>query len=478
MKRFDLVLRGGMLVSPEQTTDGEAAKRGVQHTDVAILEGRVAALAPELEGASAVQEIDARGLFIFPGVLDAHVHFNEPGRTEWEGFASGSRALAAGGTTSYIEMPLNAHPPTLDAASFDTKVAAAEAASLVDFALWGGLVPGNRDAMDELAERGVVGFKAFLSSSGIDDFVAADDLTLYEGMARAAQLERVVAVHAENDAITGRLAQRAQASGRTGARDFLASRPVIAELEAIARAIFFAEETGCALHIVHVSTGRGVALVAGARQRGANVSCETCPHYLVLTEDDLERLGAVAKCAPPLRSAVEREALWGHLFAGTLPMVASDHSPAPVAMKQGDDFFRIWGGISGCQSLLALMLTEGYEWRDLPLATVAQVTAAFAADRFGLAPAKGRIAVGADADLALVDLDAHTLLRAEDLHYRHRQSPYVGMRLRGRVVRTLVRGETVYANGIFAAAARGRLLRPTQRAEALSAPVQLATEDA
>ncbi len=477
MTRYDLILRGGILVSPTPIADGAQTESGLQQIDIAIAEGRIAALAPELESAIAAEEIDAQGLHVFPGVLDAHLHFNEPGRAEWEGWATGSRALAASGVTACIEMPLNAHPPTLDAASFDAKVAAAEAASLVDFALWGGLVPGNRDTMDELAERGVVGFKAFLSASGIDDFLAADDLTLHEGMARAAQLGRIVAVHAENDAITSRLAQRAQAEGRTGARDFLASRPVIAELEAISRAILFAEETGCALHIVHVSTGRGVAFVAEARQRGVDVSCETCPHYLVLTEDDLERLGAVAKCAPPLRAPVEREALWAHLIAGTLPMVASDHSPAPTAMKEGDDFFRVWGGISGCQSLLALMLTEGYERRALPLATVAQVTAAFAAERFGLAPAKGRIAVGADADLALVDLDTHVVLRADDLHYRHRHSPYTGMRLCGSVVRTLVRGEMVYANGTFTEHAHGRLLRPARQVMAQAMPVHVAAED-
>src|SRR5579885_1790017 len=247
MSQYDLIIRGGMLVSAEAKTQ----------SDLAISDGCVAACAPEIEG-SATEEIDAHGLHIFPGVIDAHVHFNEPGRTEWEGFATGTRALAAGGATACIEMPLNAHPPTIDGPSFDLKVAAARASAVVDFALWGGIVPGNLAQLDELAARGVIGFKAFMSASGIDDFAASDDLTLYEGMARAAQLRRIVAVHAENDAITRELAARAQAEGRTGIRDYLASRPVVAELEAISRAILFAAETGCALHIVHVSTGRGV----------------------------------------------------------------------------------------------------------------------------------------------------------------------------------------------------------------------------
>ncbi len=456
MSAFDLLLRGGTLVTGE----------GERPADIAIADGRIAEVGPELAGA-AREELDCPGLHIFPGVIDAHVHFNEPGRTEWEGFATGSRALAAGGATACIEMPLNAHPPTIDGPSFDLKVAAARASSVVDFALWGGIVPGNISRLDELAERGVIGYKAFMSASGIEDFAAADDLTLYEGMACAARLGRIVAVHAENDAITRELAARAVSEGRTGVRDYLASRPVVAELEAIQRATLFSMETGCALHIVHVSTGRGVALVAEARARGADVSCETCPHYLVFTEEDVERIGALAKCAPPIRSADEREALWHALADGTLPMVASDHSPAPASMKQDTNFFRIWGGISGCQSLLHLLLAEGHAERGLPLATLARATSEYVAWRFGL-PGKGRIEAGADADLALVDLRAEHTLRAEELFYRHQHSPYVGRGLRGKVVRTLVRGTTVYHDGTIVAEPLGRLITPDSRGKARS----------
>ncbi len=450
MSLYDLIVRGGALVTPD------AAERG----DIAVADGRIVAVGPELAGPSRA-EIDAAGLHIFPGAIDAHVHFNEPGRAAWEGFATGTRALAAGGATAYCDMPLNAHPPTLDAESFRLKHAAARASSLVDFALWGGLVPGNLVYLDDLAACGVVGFKAFMSNSGIADFPAADDLTLYEGMAHAARLGLPVAVHAENDTITSGLGWRAVAAGRASARDYLASRPIVAELEAITRAITFAEDTGCRLHVVHVSTGRGVALVAAARARGVDVSCETCPHYLVLTDDDLEELGAVAKCAPPLRPRVEVEALWRALFAGDLPMVASDHSPVPADLKAGDDFFRMWGGVSGCQSTLQLLLTEGHERRGLPLETIAAVTSGYVAARFGLAPAKGGLIVGADADLALVDLAHSAVLHEGDLHYRHRHSPYVGRLLRGRVARTLVRGVTVYRDGAVVSEPIGCLLTPT-----------------
>lgn len=460
MSEYDVLLRQGLLVS-----DAE-----VRRVDLGIADGVIVAEASALSG-SAGEEIDCDGLHIFPGVIDAHVHFNEPGRAEWEGFASGTRALAAGGATAYIEMPLNAHPPTTDGASFHLKLAAAQASSLVDFALWGGIVPGNLEQLDDLAEAGVVGFKAFMSASGIEDFPAVDDLTLYEGMARAAELGRIVAVHAENDTITRALAARALAEGRTGIRDYLASRPIVAELEAIERAILFAEETGCALHVVHVSVGRGVALVAAARQRGVDVSCETCPHYLVFTDEDVEAIGALAKCAPPIRSATERDQLWSYLADGALPMVASDHSPAPASMKGDPNFFGVWGGISGCQTLLQLLLIEGYHGRALPLTLIARVTSEYVARRFRL-PGKGRLAVGADADLALIDLGAMTTLRPEDLYYRHPHSPYVGRQLRGSVARTILRGTTVYRDGKIVSTPNGHLLTPGRESSSIASANQ------
>jgi allantoinase len=444
----DLLIRGAQVVTAD----------GVTVADVAISDGKIVAVAPEI-GGGAGEEIDARGLHLLSGAVDVHVHFNEPGRTEWEGWRSGSAACAAGGTTTVAEMPLNAHPPTLDGASFDAKRTAAEAASFVDFALWGGLTPLNLDHLEELATRGAIGFKAFMADSGIADFPAADDATLLEGMSRAAALGLPVAVHAENDRLTAALRSRAIAAGRTGARDYLASRPAIAEIEAISRALLVAEETGCALHVVHVSTGRGVAAIAAARARGVDVSAETCPHYLLFDEDDFERLGAVAKCAPPLRPRAEVDALWTALAARQVQIVASDHSPAPPDMKTGDDVFAIWGGISGCQSLVAALLSSGHVERGLSLPALAALLAINPARRFGLAR-KGRIAPGCDADLVLVELGEPARLRAEALHYRHRQSPFVGLAFAARPRRTLVRGETVAVDGEVVSQPRGRLLTP------------------
>jgi allantoinase len=407
--------------------------------DIAIADGKIAAFA----AGPAAEEIDARGLHVLPGVIDAHVHFNEPGRTDWEGWATGTRALAAGGATACVEMPLNAHPPTIDGAAFDAKVAAARAAAIVDFALWGGLVPGDMSRLDELAERGVAGFKAFMCDSGIADFPAADDDTLAAGMERAAALDLPVAVHAERPAVL-------RAPRGTGWRDFVASRPPEAEHRAIETALALAAQTGCALHVVHVSTAHGVQLVKEARERGVDATCETCPHYLTLTADDLETLGTRAKCAPPLRGADEREALWRAI--GDVAFVASDHSPCPPGMKEGA-FTAAWGGIAGCQSLLALLLDSG----RLDLAAIAELTSAGPARRLRLP--KG-LHVGADADLVLVDPSA---IEAPALHDRHRLSPFAGRPLRGRIARTILRGTTVFRDGrIVADRPLGRLLTPTK----------------
>jgi allantoinase len=293
----------------------------------------------------------------------------------------------------------------------------------------------------------------------LPEFPRADDFTLWKGLAEAARLNLPVSVHAENQEITQGLSRAMAEQGRSGARDFLESRPLIAEVEAIQRATVFAGETGAKLHIVHISSGRGVVAAAEAKARGVDVSIETCTHYLFFTEEDLERLGAIAKCAPPLRDAAQQHALWETLLNGTVDIVASDHSPAPPEMKTGS-MMKVWGGIAGAQSTLAVLLERGHFERGLSLERIAALTAATPAKRFRISR-KGQLAPGNDADLTLVDLSGSYTLSDRDLQQRHALSPYVGSAFRGVVRRTLRRGETIFRDGAITAQSSGRLVRPS-----------------
>ena len=445
---YDLILRGGDLVT---TT-------AIERCDLAVQDGVIAAIAPELAGGQ--EEIDARGLTVFPGGIDVHLHFNEPGRVEWEGAATGSRALAAGGGTLYFDMPLNSSPCTVDRAAFDAKRAALARASLTDFGLWGGIVPGNTGALHELAERGVVGFKAFLCNSGLAEFPRTDDLTLHDAMRIAAAHRLPVAVHAESEAITSGLTHRLRLAGGADVRAYLASRPVLAEVEAIHRAALLARETGAWLHIVHISSGRGVAAALEARAAGANLTIETCPHYLFFTEEDMVRIGAAAKCAPPLRAIAEFDALWRHVLSGSVDLIASDHSPSSLDLKNDPDFFRVWGGIAGVQSRLAALLEAGYHQRGLPLTAIAQLLSTTPAARFGMR-GKGALAPGYDADLTLVDLAHSATLSVQELQQRHPLSPYTGYTFRGTIRRTLLRGRTIFQDGAIVCTQPGHFVRPT-----------------
>ncbi|HEY3743541.1 MAG TPA: allantoinase AllB [Bryobacteraceae bacterium] len=416
--------------------------------DIAIEDGKFTAIGPGLD-LKAKREVDARELLILPGVIDVHVHFNEPGREHWEGASTGSRAFAAGGGTLYFDMPLNSTPCTVGVDEFAEKRARLQQTSVTDFGLWGGIIPGNRSALAELAGLGAIGFKAFMSDSGLPEFPRSDDLTLYEAMVEASKLDLPIAVHAENDEITRELSRRAQAEGRTGIRDYLNSRPVIAEVEAITRASLLAREAKAKLHIVHISSGRGVAAALEARALGTDISIETCAHYLFFTDEDMERIGAAAKCAPPLRPSADRADLFTRLRAGEIDIVASDHSPAPLEMKQDANFFKVWGGIAGVQSTLAVLLNTD----RLPAEAIARLLSANPAKRFRI-PHKGAIAVGNDADLVLIDPTAEYKLQATDLHQRHAISPYIGSRFRGAVRQTFVRGIDAPQHP------RGRFVRP------------------
>ncbi len=395
-----MIIRGASVVTAH----------GVERLDISTRDGLIHEVGPNLDGGGG--EIDATGLHVLPGGIDSHVHFNEPGRTEWEDIAHGSAALEAGGYTAFIDMPLSNLPVTTTVEAFDLKLGAMKRSAKLDYGLWAGLVPGNLDQLEGLVERGTMGFKAFMCPSGIDEFPMCDERTLREGMKRIAELDSILLVHAEDPSLLR------EPRGPT-APEFVESRPPEAEVSAISRAVELAKEAGCRLHIVHVSTAGGAALL------GDDVSGETCPHYMLYTAADMARIGGTAKCAPPLRD--ER--------MPALPIVVSDHSPATLELKEGDDFRKIWGGISGCQSTRQLLLAQ--EPLDLP--AVARLTSTNVARRFRIT-GKGEIAPGFDADLWIVDLGWEGEVRQADLLYKNPFSVHEGRRIRGRTVKTLTHG--------------------------------------
>lgn len=449
MPELDTVILGGILVTP----DGETA------ANLGIANGRVAELGPDVRGKGA-KEINAQGMYVLPGIIDSHVHLNEPGNRDWEGFETGSRAALAGGVTCLFDMPLNSLPTTIHVEALEAKKACAAAACKTDFALWGGLVPGNLDDLEPLCEAGVIGFKAFLCNSGLDEFPYADEPTLRAGMERIARLPgMVLALHAEDQSFTAELTRQCIENGRTGVEDFLNSRPIEAELRAIRLALDLAGETGCPLHIVHVSCAEGIDLISQAKTGGMDVTAETCPHYLRLTSSILETAGATAKCAPPLRNEAAVQALRHKVLEGKIDTIGSDHSPCPESMKQGANFFEAWGGISSLQHAGAITYSLLRETLNQPLSSIAALLSEKPASRFNL-PGKGSIEIGKDADLILVDFKNTEPISRKRLHYRNPHTPYLNLTPSMRVHQTFVHGTRVFTGGKFNCGFRGNFIRP------------------
>ena len=440
-----LVICGGTVVLPT----------GQRPADIAVENGVISAIGSEVRGEG--ETIDATGLVVLPGVVDAHVHFNEPGRADWEGWEAGTRGAAAGGVTTVLEMPLNAHPPTTTLDAFDAKLAVASQKALVDFGLWGGLVPDNLDNLPILHHRGVVGFKAFMSHSGIDDFPRVPDGVLAIGLKVAARLNAIVGVHAESQELI-------ETEGEPTPLAWCRARPAAAEVDAIGRLLVCMRGAkGVRAHVVHVSCADGLAQVDAARRKGVWITAETCPHYLAFTEDDFERIGPPLKCAPPIRDAETREALWQEVLAGRVDLIGSDHSPCPAAAKQKgeNDIWQAWGGVAGIQATLPVLLTDGLHARGLSLERIAHLTATAPAQLFDLFPRKGAIAVGADADFAIVDPEARWTFDSHALQTRSGVSAYLGRGFTGRVVRTIVRGKTVFVDGdVIGRPGWGQFVRP------------------
>ncbi len=409
---------------------------------LAIRDGIITDVEPNILG-SAHAEIDVGEATILPGWIDAHVHFNEPGRGDWEGLSTGSRALAAGGGTTFFDMPLNSSPPVITRAAFEKKRRIAEQKSCLDFALWGGLTPDSLDHLEAMADAGAIGFKAFMCPSGLAEFQDANPSTLRKGMEIAARIGLPVAVHAE-DPLVIRNHQLAHPPASTDMRAWLDSRPIEGELSAIRIALDLAGETGCDLHIVHVTCPEGIDLVTAAKKRGVRVTVETCPHYLLLDDERAIAIGPAAKCAPPIRSLEKVDALWQKLLTGEIDTLGSDHSPAPPALKQGTDIFAIWGGIAGIQHALPLLLSQDQGYIPQFSSNVAR--------RFNL-PQKGSLSPGYDADFIILENKPFTIT-TDQLLTRHPISPYLGMTSAYTIVGTWLRGQKVTPE------THGKFLRP------------------
>ena len=455
MNVSEFVIRGRRVVMPS----------GISPAAVHVREGRIFAVGA-FEGTThgrPLVEVEDEAILL-PGLVDTHVHINEPGRTDWEGFETATRAAAAGGVTTLIEMPLNSIPATTTREHLETKRKAAAGKCHVDVGFWGGVVPGNTAELSRMFEGGVFGFKCFLVPSGVDEFAHVSEEDLRAAMPELARMGALLIVHAETPApIEAALAGAAGAATAEGARryeTFLRSRPKAAEDEAVALMVRLCRETGARVHIVHHSSSSSLALLRAAKDAGLPFTAETCPHYLTFAAEDVPDGATEFKCCPPVRERANRERLWDALDAGTLDLVVSDHSPCPPEMKEREagDFLKAWGGIASLQLRLPVVWTEARR-RGHAIERVVEWVAAAPARLVELDGRKGAIRVGCDADLVVFRPDEQFRVEASMLHHRHKLTPYAGRTLSGVVEATFLRGAKIYERGEFKSeAATGALL--------------------
>ncbi|HET7464184.1 MAG TPA: allantoinase AllB [Longimicrobium sp.] len=448
-----LVLRSAHVVTPDGTRDAA----------VWVRDGVIAAVRPFADVPAGVAVVECGDEWIIPGLVDTHVHVNDPGRADWEGWESATRAAAAGGVTTLVDMPLNSIPAVTDEAALWAKAKAAAGRTFVDAGLWGGVVPGNAGELRAMWEAGVLGFKCFLSPSGVDEFTHVSEADLRRAMPVLRELGAPLLVHAESPRVLDEVAAATLpgADPRSYAT-WLASRPPAAEVEAVEMLVRLVRELGTHVHVVHVSAAEALEPLHQARQEGLPITVETCPHYLHFAAEDVPDGATEMKCAPPIRSAGNREDLWTALGAGWIDLVATDHSPCPPEMKLRDegDFVRAWGGIASVQLGLGAVWRDARE-RGYTPAHLAQWMSAAPARLAGLDRRKGAIAPGRDADLVVLDPDAEYLVEPGMLLHRHKLSPYVGSVLPGVVEQTWLRGEKIYDRGAITGGPRGRVLLRT-----------------
>jgi allantoinase len=406
--------------------------------------------------ADAIRE-DFGELALLPGLVDSHVHINEPGRTEWEGFRTATRAAAAGGYTMLVDMPLNCIPATTNVSALEAKRRAAQAQCLVDWGAWGGVVQNNHQDIEPLARAGVLGFKCFLVHPGIEEFTMVGESELRSALPHVARTGLPLLVHAELPGPIDEATERLHGADWTGYATYLQSRPDEAELAAIRTMLALCREYGFRLHIVHLATSSALEILRAAGAEGLPVSVETCPHYLHLEAETIPDRATPYKCAPPIRSHPNRERLWSGLRDGTIDIVVTDHSPCPPGLKgvSTGNFRDAWGGIASLSMALPVMWTEA-QGRGFALTDIAQWMAAKPATLAGCDSRKGRFAAGFDADFIVFDPEAEFTVTEDRLHHRHKISPYLGETLRGLVKRTYLRGNLVFGDGEFPGEPTGR----------------------
>jgi len=406
---------------------------------VTIHRGAIAAVEPFEHDVDGLVLQAPDSAYVVPGVVDTHVHINEPGRTEWEGFVSATEAAALGGATTLVDMPLNSIPPTTTLEGLRVKQQAALGELMVDVGFWGGAVPGNVADLLPLWEAGVFGFKCFLAPSGVDEFPPLDPAQFLAALTEIARFDGLMIVHAED----ARVLEEAPAAPSRAYADFVRSRPDEAELAAIRQVIDGARETGARVHILHLSSARALDLIADAKAEGLRLSVETCPHYLCFAAETIPDAAPQFKCCPPIRDGGNREELWQALRAGVIDTIVSDHSPATAEEKNkgGGDLQQAWGGVSGLQVGFSAVAQEARR-RNIALSSVSRWMSRNTADLVGLS-AKGRIEVGADADLAVYDTGVDFRIEATRLAHRNPISAYDGLRYGGRITRSIVRGNAI-----------------------------------
>ena len=452
MRGDERVLRSNRVVLPE----------GIRPAAIIVRHGTIAQVSPPQDYISE-QTQDYGDLVIMPGIVDTHVHINEPGRTAWEGFETATMSAAAGGVTTIIDMPLNSIPPAITSDALELKMAAARGKLYVDVGFWGGVVPGNEHELAKMHDEGAFGFKCFLVPSGVPEFEAAAESVLRSALPQLERLGVPLLVHAELPELIDRATLAASHKDPTIYFTWLQSRPREAEDQAIELLIHLADSYKARIHIVHLSSASAIPKIRAAKQRGVSITVETCPHYLAIAAEEVPDGGTVFKCAPPIRESANQQELWAALRENVIDFIASDHSPAPPEMKCRDtgNFMRAWGGIASLQLSLPLVWTEARK-REIGMEHVANWLCRRPAKLAAL-PQKGEIKAGCDADFMIWNPEESFEVRPERMLFRHKFTPYSGRQLFGVVQSTFLRGEEIYSNGKLIGRTQGRVLLRGQR---------------